>query len=229
MQLEQFCGHTVHTDFLTSDSVVVDLGANGGEFARQIITRFGCRCLSVEANPVLYAAGRRTSRMQWFNFAVGDSEGRLPFHVRQNSESSSLFPSGDGDVVSVVDVPVRPLDVFLKENGVTDVALLKCDIEGAEVDMLNSCSDAVLRHIAQISIEFHDFNHMVSLRDVRWLIERLQSLGFLTLRMSAHGHCDTLFINRARCEISLPEYFWLRYAVRNWRGVRRMVGGRPAH
>jgi FkbM family methyltransferase len=223
MQLEEFYGHTIHTRFLDARSVVIDLGANRGEFARQIIRRFGCRCLSVEANPALSAVAQTHGNHSWFNFAVASREGTLPFHVRRNSESSSLTAEGDGDVLGVVEVRTRRLDEFLTEQGIGEVSLLKCDIEGAEVDVFESASDDLLRRINQITIEFHDFNQTTPAATVRRIVARLEMLGFFALRMSAHGHSDTLFINRARCGISLAECLWLRYAVRNWRGMQRIV------
>src|ERR1041384_3039204 len=99
MRVEQFYGHTIHPRFLDAESVVLDLGADRGEFAHQIIQRFGCRCYAVEANPAMCAVIANHERVRRFNFAVARANGTLPFHVRPNSESSSLTPrDGEKDI-----------------------------------------------------------------------------------------------------------------------------------
>ncbi len=47
-------GHSLYTPPLGADSVVVDLGANRGEFALQMSRRFGGRYYLVEGNPELH-------------------------------------------------------------------------------------------------------------------------------------------------------------------------------
>ena len=46
--IETIEDHTIHTRFLSSNSRVLDLGANRGSFSKAMITRFGCQCVAVE-------------------------------------------------------------------------------------------------------------------------------------------------------------------------------------
>lgn len=47
-------GHHFLAKPINRDSVVLDLGANHGEFSKSIESRFGCRPRMVEANPDLF-------------------------------------------------------------------------------------------------------------------------------------------------------------------------------
>jgi FkbM family methyltransferase len=228
MQIEQFYGHTIHPRFLDRESIVLDLGANRGEFAQQIIRRFGCRCYAVEANPAMCAVIPTHERLRTFNFAVARANGTLPFHVRQNSESSSLAARDGEEVIGTVDVPAKRLDEFVQSLGLSSISLAKFDIEGAEIDVIASCSDDFLRSIAQITIEFHDFDGTTPARAVIETLQRFTRLGFVAFRMSHHGHADTMLINRARCSISSFECLWIRCGVRNWRGLKRITQRRFA-
>jgi hypothetical protein len=101
------------------------------------------------------------------------------------------------------------LDAFLKGQNLTSVDLLKMDIEGAEIEVLDSCSDDLLQSVSQMTVEFHDFNGMASLEDVSRVVRRLKGLGFLCFVMSRATHDDVCFVNRNRCPISTTEALWV--------------------
>jgi hypothetical protein len=120
-------------------------------------------------------------------------------------------------------VSVKSLQELIEELGWARVDLLKIDIEGAEIEMLASCPDDLLRRIAQISVEFHDFCGIIAPTEVRATLARLQKLGFRYVRMSRVGHQDTWIINQSMLGISMAELLLTRYVVRNWMGLTRMV------
>lgn len=41
--------HTIYSKILGSDSLVIDLGANVGQFSEAITREFNCRCYAIEA------------------------------------------------------------------------------------------------------------------------------------------------------------------------------------
>lgn len=49
-------GHTIYTSGLRKNPIVLDLGANHGDFSRQMHERFGASCYLAEANPKLAQA-----------------------------------------------------------------------------------------------------------------------------------------------------------------------------
>jgi FkbM family methyltransferase len=51
----------------------------------------------------------------------------------------------------------RHLGRLLLELGVAEIEVLKLDIEGAELEVIDSLSDDFFHNVGQLTIEFHDF------------------------------------------------------------------------
>ena len=220
MPLEIIEDHTLHTRFLTPESVVLDLGANQGCFSRTMMQRFRCRCIAVEPSPAMFQQIEPHPLLQKYNVAIAPCEGTFDFHVSDIPVSSSLGYKPE-HWLETIPIQCRKLDTFITELEVPRIDVLKMDIEGIEIDVLRSCSDQVLRSVGQITVEFHDHIGVVSKTDIEAQIQRFQALGFLHFSRYLGCHYDTLFVNQVLCPISTAEYFWFRHVVRNWQGIGR--------
>jgi FkbM family methyltransferase len=222
-------GHTFLSDGLGPESVVVDLGANRGEFSSEVSQRFGSRCFAVEASPEIARVIPANERVRVFNYAITDADGPVHLNVAENPELTSIHASNVPDTqrLGSVVVPGYTLARFLDEHGLKQVDLLKVDIEGAEVQLFGpATSDSVLRSIRQITMEFHDFTGVMSAADVRAIVERLRAAGFYAIRFS-HSNMDWLFLRADELRIGRLSRFWMRVVVRNWRFLKRnLPGGR---
>ena len=142
--------------------------------------------------------------------------------VATDSIFSSLYPTSS--VVRVIEVlAFSLLDLFdLVEARPLD--LLKMDIEGAEIELLNTRPPSILQQIRQISVEFHDHCDLTPASQVRSTLAHLHKLGFFSVRMSRHGHHDTWLINRNLCDITIAELKFIEYVAPTWMGIRRVAG-----
>lgn len=214
--------HTLHPRYLNESSRVLDLGANYGMFATAITERFGCNCVAVEPSPEPFRAIPNGPRIAKVQAAVADQPGVMPFHVASDSVCSSLLGKVDTHL-QTIDVRVYSLAELLAELGLDRLDLLKVDIEGAEIGMLDACPDELLSRVGQISIEFHDFCGITPSGEVRRVLRRLHGLGFRAVRMSRVGHQDTWLINQRLLGISTVELWFIRVVVRNWKGLKRVL------
>lgn len=226
--LERIASHSFHPRFIHRDSIVLDLGANRGRFSHQMIERFGCRCVAVEASSDMVAAIAPHPNLQVINRAICDRATTLEFHISSDPTASSLNRADVHDFVKTVSVQGVTLEGLVTELGLSldRIALIKFDIEGAEVPAIQGCRDSFLKSIPQLTVEFHDFNRVTPVEQVRAVIDRLAALGFHAIRMSGKHHNDVWFVNRRLCPVSAIELWWSRIFLRNWRGIVRLWHGR---
>ena len=221
--LEAIYDHTVHPRYLSAQSQVLDLGANYGRFAQAITARFGCRCTAVEPSPEPFAAIAESPLISKMQAAAAAKPGTVPFHIALDSVASSLSRSTPNPVVDVIDVQALSLPELFDRVGARPLDLLKIDIEGAEIELLNSCPASILQQIRQITVEFHDHNGMTPASEVQSTLAWLHKLGFFSVRMSRHGHHDTWIINRNLCAISTAELKFLECVAPTWMGIKRVA------
>jgi FkbM family methyltransferase len=200
--------HSIYTTPLSADSVVVDLGANVGDFTREMNRRFGCQCYAVEANPSMVAQIEANEHIHTYNLAVSDNNSPVKLVLSSNRETSSIYEEVASlyEATGTIECPGVTFEQFLKDNRIDAVDVLKVDIEGAERQLFQVTSDATLEAVGQITIEFHDFiPGTIRADEVRAIRGRLKRLGFYCIpfsyMMPKQDTCDFLFINLRRCPV----------------------------
>ncbi len=213
-------GHTFMPAPLGPASTVVDLGANVGDFSTLIRRSYGCRVIAVEANPQLVERVRAIEGVEALHAAVTDRSGEIELMLSDNPEASTVLPGGQGMQLngSRVRVPTCTLEEVLAKHAVEHVDLLKVDIEGAEVPVLLSTPEALLRRIDQITMEFHDFCGLVTPEQLAAVVERLESLGFDGLRFGS-DNMNWLFVRRRAEGIGSLRRLYVKHVVRNARSM----------
>ncbi|MGD0768947.1 MAG: FkbM family methyltransferase [Tepidisphaeraceae bacterium] len=218
--------HTFFSQLLSPSSTVLDLGANVGEFATEIVRGFGCTVHCAEPSPETLEQIPKSANLRLHQVAIGAENGRFALHINPISMGSGLIKAEKETYVGQTMVRVETLETFASRLGIGVIDLLKIDIEGVEVEALQKCSDAFLQNIVQMTVEFHDFNGLVKLEPLAALIRRLEDLGFYFINFSRTVHYNTLFVNRSRANVSPAQLIWAKYGVKNIRGIRRMSAKR---
>lgn len=193
-------GHHILIATLDADSLVVDAGANRGEFSRAILDRLGCTVVALEPVPDLFDAIPERAGLVKRQRALAGASGRRVLHLSRNPEAHSLetrraeLEGGAG----ALEVEACTLQELWADLG-RPADLVKLDIEGAEIEVLDAAPDDLLRSINQLSVEFHDFQPGAPRgTGIERIKRRLESLGFEILALSRPfgHHADTLFLNR---------------------------------
>lgn len=138
--------------------VILDVGANTGQFARAAHTVFpNARIYSFEPLPdCLTAMGERMkgiSGFQAFGSAIGNEDGTITIHHNTSSPSSSIlpmtrehteaFPWTEGD--TDIEVEIHRLDHFLPQLDLSGNILLKIDVQGFSQQVLLGAPEALSR------------------------------------------------------------------------------------
>ena len=215
------CNHSFLPRWISKDSVVLDLGANYGEFAHAMIERFQCRVVSAEPVKELYECIRRHSLLELLPVAVG-GENKLTttnvFSARCASILGSTIPQ---ECLKTQPVEMITLAELRRRTDSERVDLLKLDIEGAEIPLFDACSDEELQSVKQITAEFHDFLYPEQRKSVTRIRDRMSDIGFWVLPFSL-DNTNVLFVNR-KTGMSLAEFAYLRTVVRYGNGALRRL------
>jgi len=148
---------------LGPDSLVFDLGGYEGQWSSDIVARYLCRVHVFE--PVAGMAegiARRFDRNQLVevhDFGLGPQT--TTSRMRLDADSSSMVrtdtPRGDAPA-EVENVRIVNFEAFLQEHGISDIDLMKINIEGGEYDLLEHLIEKeVVGLIRDIQVQFHDF------------------------------------------------------------------------
>jgi FkbM family methyltransferase len=214
--------HTFFTNRLGPAAVVIDLGANHGDFTKKIVERFGAKCVAVEANRSLaLGLAHELPGVSVKHAALTDYEGLVELQLTTNHETSSIVGVSPWDQRTTTEsIDGITFDSLVAAESLQTIDLVKVDIEGAEVALFESTPSEVLERVAQFSVEFHDFTHVVSEQDVDRVIKRLRALGFSSIRFSTNNS-NWLLVRRDRAGVSAVEFAFTKVALRHIRLVVR--------
>ena len=154
MQLAHFC-----TD-------IVDIGANVGWYTlhlAQIIQPKGGTIYAFEPIPYTYNVLHRNLELnpeyqfsvRTFNLALGETSGTVEFYIPafQGSVAASMSTLYPEDENKAITGEVVVLDDFAQENGIGNVDLFKCDVEGAEIMVLRGGMELIKREKPILMLE----------------------------------------------------------------------------
>ncbi len=136
---------------LGPESVVIDIGANAGEFAHVAVAA-GARIYCCEPDPIVRACLARNvdglPGVSLHDVALWKENAEIDFGLAPERADSSVFVDGDRRI----SVQGQTLDAFLEAHEIPRVDLIKCDAEGAEPEVLDGL-DARAADVAVIALD----------------------------------------------------------------------------
>ncbi len=140
---------------LDESTVVWDVGGYEGDWAAEITARYMSRIEIFE--PVPFYAERIRSRFRR-NPRVAVHQVGLGGHTRSetiglNSDATSIFAArGETVAIQITDI----VDA-LRSSGVSEIAVLKLNIEGAEYELLERLLESrEISRVRNLQVQFHD-------------------------------------------------------------------------
>lgn len=182
---------------LRSDSIILDIGANKGQFYYQTREKYSGQFFLIEPNGELFRELKVVGTDRKFNVAITRETKQYTFYNSVNNEAGSLDKNmaAQWKLAEAETVDGWTFNHLMTQAGVDMIDVLKVDIEGAEIDLFNSLSNEQLRKIKQITCEFHDFMDQGQLQAVKDTLVRLKRNDFAILNFSFLDHRDVLAVN----------------------------------
>jgi FkbM family methyltransferase len=138
--------------------VVFDLGGYRGDFAAEIVGRFGSRVYVFEPVRAYYLACVQrfagSPQVQCFNYGLMATAGSFGISLEENS--SSIVKDAGAAPTEIV--RVESFQAVVDELGVGEIDLLKINIEGGEYEVVRHLiSTGLIARVRHLQVQFHDF------------------------------------------------------------------------
>lgn len=138
-QLEREYGVGRHFT-LGPQSVVLDIGANAGEFAH-VCARYGAAAHCFEPDPEVFACLKKNisalPAAKAYDDVIWKEDGAVDFSLAPERADSSVFAEGPRISRRAVTI-----ETFARKQALTRIDLVKCDAEGAEPEVLEGIGAA---------------------------------------------------------------------------------------
>jgi FkbM family methyltransferase len=193
--------HSFFATLLARPAAVADFGAHRGEFFAAFTSEYPVsRALLIEADPALaeslkQAFGNEADVVH--AAAVAEKkQGTVKFTRSTEPESSSVFSewSAAHGIADQVTVPTLDFSDAVKRLG-GRLDLIKMDVEGAEIGILESANASDLVSCGQLTVEFHDKRPPFTRRDVDRVCGRMRAEGYAIVIANWPKLDDVLFVN----------------------------------
>jgi len=154
------------------DAVVMDVGANIGLTASVFARHTEGAVYAVEPSPLIFphleatVAANGAAQVRPLNVALGSAPGRMRFYAdRTAAAASHLVTDATLARRSDIEVPVTTLDALVTLHGIDRLDLVKLDVEGFELDVLDGARQTLERLAPAVFLEFNAFT-MIAFRNL---------------------------------------------------------------
>lgn len=168
--------------------IVVDIGANIGIYSLRFaqLASKG-RVISFEPHPATFARLREHVRMNGFEhlipmqYGIGPRNETLRLYevVESNSGMNRILPEGRVDPSTAShSIVVKPLREAIRQLGLLRIDLIKIDVEGFEMDVLQGSEEVIRSFQPVLFIELDDENLRVHGTSASALVALVRSWGY---------------------------------------------------
>jgi FkbM family methyltransferase len=173
----------------TVDGAVLDVGANEGQWASMALEIIDARRLHCfEVVPQTFEKLKQSlgsdCNVTLNHYGLGSKGGSIDFYFYpDSSDRSSHYSLNDGFKKKKISVSVVPGDEYMSQRGITNVAFLKLDVEGMEMDVLQGFSSSLRAGIIE-AIQFeHGPAHVLAHHLLRDFLELLEGYFYTVFRI----------------------------------------------
>lgn len=146
------------------DKTALDIGANIGNHSLFFANNFN-DVYAFEPNPVTFEVlqinckfASANKNIIPLNFGLSDIKGRLPFYINHSIiggiGGSAIINTKNENIDDAIQIDVKRLDDLMELKD-ADIALIKIDVEGHEINVLNGAKNTIIKNMPAILFEQH--------------------------------------------------------------------------
>lgn len=205
------CHHRCEIEFLEAglapEHVLVDAGANTGEFTLACATRTPLgRVLAFEPHSDVRSVLRENvdlngfSNVSIFDFGLAEQTEEVQFFSPADVDGVDGFNeglytryAGDRQNVACGSVFLRPFDEVAREEGLVRLDWMKVDIEGGELSMLRGAAESLAAWHPKLILEINQPMFRIAGYGTQDLVNFLRRYGYRPFSIGRHGRlapCD---------------------------------------
>lgn len=165
----------------------LDIGANIGYYVLLESKCIGSqgKIIAIEPSPINFECLKKNltslniENVQAYNIAAGEKDGITNFLIYEGAGNSCMvIPNGEkpkwpGDIITV---PIRRIDSFLEEEGITKIDFLRMDVEGYEKRIIEGLKDTIQKSKPIIYLELHQY--IVGQDNTAKMLQELKNEGY---------------------------------------------------
>lgn len=141
---------------LNKNSVVFDVGGYMGEWSENIVNLYNPHMYIFEPVPIYYSKIlhklNSDSKISVYNFGLSDKNQSAK--IALINDASSVYKNNNAQI----NIYLKDIYDFLKENDISKIDLIKINIEGGEYTLLKRMIDKkIIERCSDIQVQFHDF------------------------------------------------------------------------
>jgi FkbM family methyltransferase len=194
------CDYERYGCYIREGDTVLDLGGNIGIFAHRAETRGASKVISFEPlSPTFNCLNRNKGpKTEVYKNAVGGESRFAEFRIHSDfthiggGSSKEEFLLGRPVIHSEKVFYVNINDIFSSYKN--EINFMKIDIEGGEVEVLNSISDHNLNSLRCLAAEFHNINEGFEEFESNFIERMVNTIGFKYFILY-HGNGDLRTLN----------------------------------
>lgn len=164
----------------------LDIGGNIGYYATlesKLVGKEG-RVIAIEPSPLNFRYLKKNMSLQEntnytvHNFACGNETGEVNFLLSKKSNLSKVI--SDGEEIppdcEIIKIPLKKIDSFLEEEGNPKIDMLRMDVEGYEMMVLEGAHNCLVNYKPIIQIEIH--TEILGSEKTKRILLYLKDLGY---------------------------------------------------
>jgi FkbM family methyltransferase len=156
------------------EEVFLDVGAHYGLVSARLASLHprSSRVIAIEAHPTNYRVLKSNielnhlTNVKAFNFAIADFTGMTHMSAHDEVSTHYKLTNEDRSADPLVEVQCYRLPEVLATLGIDHVDLVKLDIEGLELRVLQTCFPALASRVGKLDVEVHYSGDVAAIRNL---------------------------------------------------------------